>query len=230
MTDQTQNPPPQDDEFLAAEAALGLTPADTVDEVRSRLRRDAGFASRVAGWQERFVALTDDIKPVAPHRRVKKALTARLFPKAFVPLMQRVWVWKGISFASIALLAYMAMPLLRPDVPDVPPTLYATQLKGDSALEVLAVVDPARGDVALRRVAGFAPQGRVLELWAILPEQAPISLGVIPDGDVTRVALSAEVLGQIDLVTFAISDEPQGGAPDGAPTGSIMAVGAVSAL
>ena len=106
----------------------------------------------------------------------------------------------------------------------------ATQTKGASTLEVLAVVDPSRGHIALRRLAGAVPRGRVLELSAILPDQAPISLGVLPDGDVTRVSLPAGLVPQIAQVTLAISKEPSGGAPDGAPTGGILSTGVVAAL
>lgn len=231
MTDQPHTPPEdQDDDFLAAEYALGLTEGEMLARIQQRIVTDIGFAARVAGWNERLVAMTDDIVPVSPSKRAKKALMARLFPKVYVPLMQRLWVWKGITFAAIALLAYIAMPLLRPPAPDAVAPLYATQMSGESTLQVLAVADTTRGDLALRRVAGGAPEGRVLQLWALLPDQAPISLGVLPEDDVTRVALPADLLAQIDVLTLAISEEPQGGAPDGVPTGSILAVGEVSAL
>ncbi|MGC1496809.1 MAG: anti-sigma factor [Sulfitobacter sp.] len=233
MSDTPQIPPEdpaQDDDFLAAEMALGLTTGDALQAAQGRLNRDAPFAAKVAGWQERFVALTDDIKPVSPRKRAKKDLLVRLFPKVRVPLTQRLWVWKGISLAAVLALAYIAMPMLRPAPDTMPAQIYAAQMSGESTLEVLAVVDTARGDIALRRLVGGAPDGRVLELWAILPDQAPISLGVLPAGDVTRVALPDEMLGQVATITFAISDEPTGGAPDGTPTGSILATGIVSAL
>lgn len=227
VTDKSETPP-IDDDFLAAECALGLTPFEAAEDVRDRLKSDARFAARVAGWQERLVALTDDINPVAPHKRVKKQLLARLFPKVRVPLMQRLWVWKGISLAAVLMLAYLAMPLLRPVGPEAPAPIYATQLKGDSTLEVLAVFDEARGDIALRRLNGEAPAGRVLELWAILPDQAPMSLGVLPTDDVARMVLPEGLAAQVAVITLAISDEPPGGAPQGVPTGSIMASGAVT--
>jgi len=223
--------PAFDDDFQAAELALGLAEGDALATGRVRVRDDQAFAARVAGWQERFVAMTDDIDPVAPNRGAKKALLAQLFPKARTRLLDRLWVWKAISLASVLAVAYMAMPMLRPPPPGAPAELYATQMKGDTSdLVLLAVVDRTRGDVALRRVSGGAPDGRVLELWAIMPERAPISLGVLPDGDVTRVVLPADLMGDVAKMTLAISDEPPGGAPEGSPTGSIMAVGAIEAL
>ena len=233
MSDLPPPTPEDEDDFLAAELALGLAEGDDLTRAQDRVRRDAIFAAQVAAWHERLIVLADSIAPVTPHKRVKKALLASLFPKIRVPLMQRLWVWQGISFAAIALLAYITVPMLRPPVPTPQgaPQVFATQLTGDvDDLTVLAVLDPARGDIALRRTAGAAPAGRVLELWAILPEQAPISLGVLPADAVARVALPAELAAQVAQITLAISDEPPGGAPAGAPTGAVRAVGAVSEL
>ncbi|MGB3243828.1 MAG: anti-sigma factor [Sulfitobacter sp.] len=229
MSEDVQNPA-EDDDFLAVEYVLGLSDSEALEECIRRLRSDSAFAARVAGWQERCVAMTDDIAPVAPRKKVKQAILAELFPKKSVPLLDRLWVWKGFTIASLVLAGYVAFPTLRPSDPVLPDTVYATQLRGDSALEVLAVLDPAGGEIALRRLVGEAPDGRVLELWAILPDQAPISLGVIPQGEAVRVALP-EALGAVATqITLAITDEPPGGAPNGAPTGSVMAAGAVSEL
>lgn len=223
--------PEDDDDFLAAELALGLAQGERAVAGRARIQRDFAFAAKVAGWQERFVAMTDDIPEVSPGRRFKKRLFAQVFPKARRPLMQRLWVWQGISFAALAMVAYLAFPLLRPETPEAPSDLFATRMVGDvDALEVLAVVDPARADVALHRVAGDAPQGRVLELWAILPDTPPISLGVLPADEKARVPLPQALLDQVASITLAISDEPPGGAPQGTPTGSIRAVGSLTDL
>lgn len=230
MTDDLLTPQDEED-FPAAEFALGLAEGEDLARARERLRTDARFARSVALWQERFVAMTDDIAPVAPPKRMKKQLLARLFPKKRVPLLERLWVWKGFTLAALVALAYFAMPTLRPPQPDAPLTLFATQMTGEvDDLQVLAVLDPDSGSVALRRVSGGAPDGRVLELWAILPDQAPRSLGVLPEEEVARIALPDEFTAEPALLTLAISDEPPGGAPEGAPTGAIRAVGALSAL
>ena len=96
MTDQTTQPPPEerDDDFEAAEFALGLTPVDVYPATRDRVLRDRGFALLVAAWQERLAAMTDDLKSERPRRRVKQQILAQVFPrKAHVPLMERLWVW-----------------------------------------------------------------------------------------------------------------------------------------
>lgn len=223
--------PPEDDDLLAAEMALGLLEGEDRMTARARLMQDRAFARSVADWQERLVAMTDDIAPVAPPAKARKALMSRLFPARRVPLMQRLWLWQGVSVAALATVAFLALPMLREAPTELPGDVYATRMAAeDSALEMLAVMDMSRGDIALRRVSGNAPEGRVLELWAILPDRAPISLGVLPEGDVTRVALPADLAAEAAQITLAITDEPPGGAPEGAPTGTIMAAGAVAEL
>ena len=223
--------PPEDDDMLAAEVALGLTEGEERAAARTRMLQDRSFARRVADWQERFAPMAEDIAPVSPPKRARKALMARLFPARRVPLMQRLWVWQGISLAALATVAFLALPLLQEPGEQAPDDVYAARMVAeDSALELLAVMDMARGDIALRRVSGTAPEGRVLELWAILPDRAPISLGVLPEGDVNRVALPAELAPEAAQITLAITDEPPGGAPGGVPTGAVMAAGAVAEL
>lgn len=223
--------PPEDDDLLAAEVALGLLEGEDRMTARARLMQDRAFARSVADWQERLVALTDDIAPVAPPAKTRKALMSRLFPARQAPLLQRLWLWQGVSVAALATVAFLALPMLREAPTELPGDVYATRMAAeDSALEMLAVMDMSRGDIALRRVSGNAPEGRVLELWAILPDRAPISLGVLPEGDVTRVALPADLAAEAAQITLAITDEPPGGAPEGAPTGTIMAAGAVAEL
>ncbi|WP_237267459.1 anti-sigma factor [Sulfitobacter alexandrii] len=230
MTDQRPPTPEEENEFLAAEYALGLSEDENLTTARERARRDPGFAAMVSAWHERFVAMTDSIAPVEPPARIRTSLRKTLFPEARVPFMQRLWVWKGISFAALAVVAFLAMPMLRPDAPTVAGPIYGTQLTGDvDDLQVYAVLDPSRGGIAVTRTAGPIPEGRVLELWALLPDAAPVSLGLVPE-DTSHLRLPPEIAAQIDQLTLAISDEPPGGAPEGVPTGQIRATGVVGEI
>jgi anti-sigma-K factor RskA len=66
--------------------------------------------------------------------------------------------------------------------------------------------------------------GRALELWAISPGQAPRSLGVVLPGQTTVLSPRLPPL-QGD--TVAITLEPEGGAPNGIPTGPVVLSGKV---
>ena len=179
-----------------------------------------------------MTAMTDGIDPVAPPARIKKKLMAQVFPKQRVTILQRLWLWQGVAMASLLFAGYLGVQLLEVKTqPGGQPTVLAAQLVSESSpLQVLAVVEPVKHEIALRRVAGTANEGRVLELWAILPDQAPVSLGVLPDSETTRILVPAELRSQAAQITLAISDEPVGGSPTGAPTGAVLAAGAMSEL
>ncbi len=230
MTDPADTP--RDDDLLAAEIVLGLASAEDVSLARRRMATDADFAQKMVFWQERFVSMTDSIDPVVPPARLRKKVLARVFPKARVPLMQRVWLWQGVSAAALIFAGYLGVQLLEVNTRPVgQPTVLAAKLVSDtSPLEVLAVVEPVKHEIALRRLSGGANPDRALELWAILPGAAPVSLGVLPESETTRILVPEALRPQAAQITLAISDEPTGGSPTGAPTGDILAVGAMTEL
>jgi anti-sigma-K factor RskA len=85
---------------------------------------------------------------------------------------------------------------------------------------------PTERRLRLRPVAAESAQaGKDYELWIVPDAGAPLSLGVISVEGVYQVELSdrdREILGESR--TLAISLEPRGGSPTGAPTGPILHV------
>ncbi|WP_138924229.1 anti-sigma factor [Sulfitobacter sp. BSw21498] len=228
----TQTPEIPDDDLLAAEMVLGLSSDDDMIAASRRIGTERDFADRVVFWQERMTAMTDGIDPVAPPARIKKKLMAQVFPKQRVTILQRLWLWQGVAMASLLFAGYLGVQLLEANTrPDGQPIVLAAQLVSESSpLEMLAVIEPVKHEIALRRVAGEPIPGREFEVWAILPDQAPVSLGVLPDSETTRILVPAELRSRAAQITLAISDEPIGGSPTGAPTGAVLAAGAMSEL
>jgi anti-sigma-K factor RskA len=71
----------------------------------------------------------------------------------------------------------------------------------------------------------------VLELWLIEGDAAPVSLGVLPEAPQARVPLDRALAARIAAgALLAISDEPEGGSPTGAPTGAVLAAGPVQEI
>ena len=223
----------REDDMLAAEYVLGLLQGEDIASASRRAAEDRNFAARVANWQERFAAMAEEIAPVTPSRRQKRALLATVFPEEQRSVMRRLRLWQGVSFAALALAGFLGFALLQlQDGALVEPSgsVHVATLTGEgNDLRLLAVVDDARQHLSVRQVAGAAPPGRVLELWAILPDQAPVSMGLV-GSEATTVALPAEMALQLPQITFAVSEEPPGGAPEGQPTGQVLATGTVSTL
>ena len=73
--------------------------------------------------------------------------------------------------------------------------------------------------------ATAAQQGKDYELWIVPQDGQPVSLGVVPVGDTYQVILDDRTRALLaSSRTLAISLEPVGGSPTGAPTGPILHV------
>jgi anti-sigma-K factor RskA len=71
----------------------------------------------------------------------------------------------------------------------------------------------------------------VPELWLIPADGVPRSLGVIGLGGTQRVTLAPTLLELVaDGAVLAVSLEPVGGSPTGAPTGPVIATGRLTAI
>jgi anti-sigma-K factor RskA len=106
---------------------------------------------------------------------------------------------------------------------------YVAEIAGENGgLIVQVQFDPVAANLDFHRTAGTVKDGRAQELWLIADgATAPVPLGVLPitQKGVVHVpeALRAKMIGG----TLAISDEPLGGSPTGAPTGVVLAYGVV---
>ena len=224
-----------EDSAEAAEYALGLLSGSERSAFEARLASDADLRAELAAWQSRFAEIAmSEVEEVTPPARVEKALLDRLFP---APEAQPGWIERfglarlyGAVFLLAALLLWVVVDL--PPRPAYPPenAAYSAQIAAeDGSLVVIAQYDAARGELYLERQEGDARPGRDLELWLIAGEEAPISLGVLNrDQGRERLALAPELETALSDGVLAISDEPRGGSPTGAPTGDVLAVGAVS--
>lgn len=214
MTSTPQTGTPEDDDFLAAEYVLGVLDLAERSAAETRLKRDAGFAARVNAWQNRLSDLNGDYAE-APAPNLLPQIEARLFPQP-APA-QRRWfgTLMGLAFSTIAALGLIAFFALQS--PD--PSLIASLTAESSGLRFDASI--AGTELTLTRISGeSAASGKDYELWIIEPDKAPVSLGVLT-ADSVIIAAPAAKPGYI----LAITLEPKGGAPEGKPTGHIVAAG-----
>ncbi len=222
--------PSEDDTVLAGEYALGLLDAAERRAFELRLGGEPALRRLVAEWHSGLVTLTDAIAPVAPPAQLAAQIERRLFPaprtgKVLATLVaaaagrcRRCGGGAGGGDHRAALIA-----------PPPSPQFGATIASADSGLVVLASLDSASGKLTVERRSGAPATGRSLELWVIpAGAQVPLSLGVIDEARDHRAA-SADLAAAIRDGTLAVSDEPQGGSPDGKP-GKVLAAGPVTRL
>lgn len=233
----TDTTPQGNDSLLAAEYVLRLLKPAEERAFETRLLEERPLMAEVAVWTNHFSGMDAEVAEVTPDTHVKKSLQARLFgeeEKAKPSFFERLGLWQAVSFASFGLAAFLAWQTLQVPEPAQQPQrgpLYVSEIAAeDQSLRLVAVYDSDAGQLKINRTAGAAAEGRALELWAIAEGNAPVSLGVLPETPEAGVAIPAELRGGVGALTLAISDEPPGGSPTGAPTGDVLAVGKVTEL
>ncbi len=136
--------------------------------------------------------------------------------------------------AGLALvLVYQPHPAPPPGTPAAqraPAAPMVAMLGDKTAMKVVASWDPAARQLVLA-VAGDMPADpkHAHELWVIPPNGKPRSLGTMGSGKQMHMRL-AETLATLlqQGATIAISVEPPGGSPTGAPTGPVVASGSLT--
>jgi anti-sigma-K factor RskA len=200
--------PQEEDDALAAEYVLGVQDLAERAQVEARIKSDPAFAARVTQWEARLSGLNDGF-PDTPAPNLLPQIEARLFPVPERPARRGLfWLLAPLAAA----LALAAIFLLTPRQA----TLVATLQTEDAALAYEA---RHLGDtLTITRVAGQpAGTGQVHELWIIAPDAAPVSLGLLTDAPLA-VQYPVPPRGW----TLAVSIEPAGGSPTGAPTGPVI--------
>lgn len=219
-------------EGLAAEYVLGSLDADERRAVEARLAADPAFRAAVAAWEKRLQPLADALPPAAPPAHVRDRVMAAIgtVPAApsvsdnVVALHRSIRRWR-IATAAAGLVAAVLAGVVLLDVTAPRQTEFVAVLTAEGANPAfVATVDVAKGSMTLRQVAGAtAPADKSYELWAIVPNTPPRSLGLVEQASLSR-ALS-ETPSQ-DL-TFAITLEQKGGSPTGAPQGPVVFKGSL---
>lgn len=221
---------PERAQRLAAEYAMGTLRGPARRRFEALLPAHPGLRQALADWEARLAPLGASIAPQDVPEAVWQRLQARLFGAAAAPepWWRRLLLWRAST--GLALAALLAVVLVGPPAGEAQPPL------------VIVMAAPAQAPqaVAARFVASVSPDGRALvlraidapaldpaqalELWAVPPSGAPRSLGLVRPGGPTLLR-RAHLLR--DTAAFAVSLEPAGGSPTGAPTGPIVSVGAL---
>lgn len=227
---------PEERDAFAAEYVIGTLDAEERDRARALLARDAAFAALVRAWEDRLAPLDRATAPVEPPRGVFERVVAATGggpAGEVVELRRRLSRWRTFAAAAGALAAGLAAVVVLDRSKPAPEAAqrYVAVVDTDAALPALIVeVDTAGGTVTVRSLAAERPEGRSLELWVIPEGGAPRSLGLIdPQRPVERIV--GERAGDLPTAgAFAVSAEPPGGSPTGAPTGPVVYSGALVPL
>ncbi|KZY48936.1 hypothetical protein A3731_06140 [Roseovarius sp. HI0049] len=222
---------PNDDVVLAGEYTLSLLPEDEAAAFEARLASEPELRRICAIWAEEFSGFADDVKPVTPPGDVLTRVEMRLFGESAREgrsLWQRFGL-TGLAVAVLAVLLFVSSDFLdQGPVPPEAPTYTAEVAAEDRSLVIEAAYDAETAELYVERLTGEAEEGRSLELWLIAGENAPVSLGVLPEDERAVFTVTPELESALPGGLLAISDEPEGGSPTGAPTGAVLATGPIT--
>ncbi len=231
-----------EDELLAAELAFGLLDVGERHAADARRAGDASFAAACHRW-EGYAATMATGQDEAPRPSIWRAIEARLPANDTAPVesgRSSVRWWQASTFAALAAAVVLAVigverSPLPPPVPATAPAQPIAPLVAvltgtpDKGL-VTVSYDPASGRLT-SAPSGVDVTGHSAELWVIPAGQSPRSLGVIAAGAPgwTRAPVKAAPALAVGA-TLAITVEPIGGSPSGAPTGPVILSGKIAAV
>ena len=218
---------------LAADYVTGTLRGPARRRFEALLPAHAGLRAAVHGWQRRLMPLTATIPPQKPSPEVWKRIEARISGRVMAPDPRARWwaqlaFWRGLSaiasVAAISLAVLLASP--GPVQPPVVVVLSATTPPGGGAVVSASFVASISGDgramVTKPLINVSLEANQALELWAVPASGAPRSLGLISASGATVVQKDRVLQG---AAVLAVSLEPPGGSPTGAPTGPILYAG-----
>jgi anti-sigma-K factor RskA len=222
---------PQLRDKLAAEYVVGTLRGRARVRFQALLRYDPDLRRIVAEWEARLTPLAAAAGEIAPPARVWQAVVRRI---AGAARGGGSWTglafWRGLAVTSTAFVLVLAAVLGVAPRPEPPMAMVAVMNddKGQPALVVSwppmkAMRDPYVRIKVVQEHPVMAP-GTTWEMW-LLPggKDAPVSIGLITtDPDQTmklRPALAHRLEGAWGV---AMSVEPDGGSPTGAPTGPVI--------
>ncbi len=231
---------------LAAEFVAGTLRGPARRRFETLLPAHPALRAATHAWQERLMPLTVAIAPEAPPARVWQHIDARIDgavagaagSNATGPNTSsssalhrgagsRLAFWRGLSaFAGLAAVV-LAVLLISPQPVQAPIVVVLSATGGpagsaSAAAFVASISADGRALVTRPLVRVGLQADRALELWAIPGDGAPRSLGLISASGATVLQKRQELEG---ADTLAVSLEPAGGSPTGAPTGPVLYAG-----
>jgi anti-sigma-K factor RskA len=217
---------------LAAEYSLGTLRGGARRRFESLLPAHPALREATARWQQRLAPLARTVAPVEVPQRVWSNIQRQLFgvPDAPPRWWQRLALWRGATALAGSLvlgLAVFSVQLQTQQARDPSPLVIVlapnTELSpGQHASFVASVSADGRALVIKPLQIVSLDAQHAFELWAIPPDGAPRSLGLLTASGTARLVRAALLQ---NTAAFAVSVEPPGGSPTGAPTGPVVSVG-----
>lgn len=223
----------ENDIALAGEYVLGMLDSAEQAAAQARVSTDAVFAAEVDAWRDRLASMAGGADTAAPEHIWADINSA--LPRETGQDVRRgnLHLWQGLTAASLAVAAYLgflvANPLTVPTV-ETPAPLVAALGSETGNTAITARYDIQNSELLMTPVS--LDTGKLYpELWIVPADGKPRSLGMLAVGKPTTLPVTPEMRQHLQAGgTLAITPEPENGAPDGNPTGAIIASGKITII
>ncbi len=224
---------------LASEYVLGTMRGRARRRFQEYLKRDADLRTEVARWEAHLTPLADRLPDVEPPARVWSRIEAQIDRSiSGAPKASGFWgslgFWRtlGLGASGVAAALLVAFVTRQPVLSPVPieqePMLTAVLAEDNNEARVY-IEQPKSNVLMVKMVKPWKRNpGVAHELWVIPKEGVPRSLGVINSADDTRINVAGLDMKLANGALLAVSVEPPGGSPSGAPTGRVVCKGSIA--
>lgn len=225
---------PEIREILAGEYALGLLSDRARRGFERRLKSDAGLRGSLRSWERRFNSVVEDLPPVEPPAQLWVKVYENLPKKRMVAgegrpasLWDSLKLWRNLAFLgsalAILLLAYVGFG---PGFQRVGTPTQVAMISDPQSAKTAWMISLMPDKKMLKVTAMATPsmaEDRSMELWMLPSGQAPVSLGLLPmNGSMMMPVADSKMKMLLQTAGLAVSLEPKGGSPTGAPTGPVL--------
>ena len=231
---------------LASEYVLGTLRGGARRRFAQMMKSNAALRQAVAMWEAHLTPLAERVEPIAPPTRVWNNIESRIsgsvpesrasarVSASAMPAKGSFWsslnFWRGLGFAATSVAAVLLAFTLRtnPAVNTEPMMMAVLEDQGEARM---VVEQPKSGYLMVKMVKPWVGgEDKSMELWVIPKDGAPRSLGLINDTGDTKLAKPDMDIRLTDGAVFALSKEPKGGSPTGAPTGMVLCKGVIARM
>jgi anti-sigma-K factor RskA len=223
---------------LAAEYVLGTLTREERQVVADRRVIDKELDLAIEAWERRLAPLVETISPVAPSPNLYNKIRTQIGPSQQVVslkareqmLARRAARWRNAFVGATAVAASLVGVLgYRETVGRDEARQYVAVLdSGDDLPAFLLTVDTRTKMCVITAVNPPTQSAKTYQVWMVSDKMPkPKSLGMVnKPGEMQMMPMQSR--SEMDLLmnaSFAVSVEPMGGSPTGAPSGPVMFTG-----
>jgi anti-sigma-K factor RskA len=216
---------------LCGEYLIGTLRGAARRRFERALEREPAAAARLQHWQAiapRYSAMVEIQPPARVWQRLERSLDLGRYR---TPWYERLGLWRTWAAAATAALVLTIGVQLAQRGPDAPEVVAIAELAGKDQPPSVTAHRSRDGRTlvltATRPVV--AGPGQSYELWVIPAEGgAPISVAVLGSLEARFTVPPSHAPHLRSGATLAVSVEPAGGSPTGAPTGPVILAGKIS--